>query len=103
MVSKKSYIIALLGGFYGRPMGALIATASNSAYRKGMSGLIVGVRHAIFPNVYRNPFGTHNPDKISEICPDIVREIIDRIAPAEDLAAILVGTPIRRRWIYTCS
>jgi 4-aminobutyrate aminotransferase len=90
MVLRKSNIIAFLGGFHGRPMGALAATASNSAYRKGMSGLMVGVQHAIFPNIYRNPFGVHDPDKLSDICLEIVREMIDHIAPAEDLAGILV-------------
>jgi len=90
MVSRKSNIIAFLGGFHGRPMGALAATASNSAYRKGMSGLMVGVQHAIFPNIYRNPFGIYDPDKLSDICLEIVREIINHVAPAEDLAGILV-------------
>lgn len=90
MVLRKSNIIAFLGGFHGRPMGALAATASNSAYRKGMTGLMVGVQHGIFPNVYRNPFGVHDSDKLSDICLEIVREIINHIAPAEDLAGILV-------------
>ena len=90
MVLRKSNIIAFLGGFHGRPMGALAATATNSTYRKGMTGLMVGVQHGIFPNVYRNPFGVHDPEKLSDICLKIVEEIIDHIVPAEDLAGILV-------------
>jgi len=90
MVLRRSNIIAFLGGFHGRPMGALAATATNSTYRKGMTGLMVGVQHGIFPNIYRNPFGVHDPEKLSDICLKIVEEIIDHIAPAEDLAGILV-------------
>jgi len=90
MVLRKSNIIAFLGGFHGRAMGALAATASNPDFRKGMSGLMVGVQHAIFPNVYRNPFDVHNPDRLSDICLEIVREIINHVVPAEDLAGILV-------------
>jgi len=90
MVLRRSNIIAFLGGFHGRPMGALAATASNASYRKGLTSLMVGVQHAIFPNVYRNPFGVHDPDKLSDICLDIVKDMIDHIIPAEDLAGILV-------------
>jgi len=90
MVLRKSNIIAFLGGFHGRPMGALAATATNSTYRKGMTGLMVGVEHGIFPNVYRNPFGVHDPEELSDICLKIVEEIIDHTTPAEDLAGILV-------------
>jgi len=90
MVLRKSNIISFLGGFHGRAMGALAATASNATFRKGISGLMVGVQHAIFPNVYRNPFGVHDPDKLSDICLEIVREMINDICPAEDLAGILV-------------
>jgi 4-aminobutyrate aminotransferase len=90
MVKRKPTLIAFLNGFHGRPLGALAATASNAGYRIGMTGLMVGVQHAIFPNVYRNPFGVHDPDKLSDICLDIVQELINHTVPPEDLAGILV-------------
>jgi 4-aminobutyrate aminotransferase len=90
MVKRKPTVIAFLSGFHGRPLGALAATASNAGYRKGMTGLMVGVQHAIFPNIYRNPFGVHDPDKLSEICLEIVQELINHTVPPEDLAGILV-------------
>jgi 4-aminobutyrate aminotransferase len=90
MVYRRPTIIAFLSGFHGRHLGALAATASNASYRRGMTGLMVGVQHAIFPNVYRNPFGVHDPDKLSDICLNIVKELIDYTVPSEDLAGILV-------------
>jgi len=90
MVLRKPTVIAFLGGFHGRSLGALAATASNANYRKGMTGLMVGVQHAIFPNVYRNPFGVHNSDKLSDICLNIVKDLINHTVSPEDLAGILV-------------
>jgi 4-aminobutyrate aminotransferase len=90
MVTRRPTVIAFMGGFHGRPMGALAATASDSAYRKGITGLMVGVQHAVYPNCYRCPLGHKSEKTCNLACADLVRQMIKHTVPAEDLAGIIM-------------
>jgi len=90
MISKRPIIISFLGAFHGRTMGALSATASAAKYRMHLSGLLTGVRHAIYPYCYRCPIGHDSVDNCGEACINIVKELIKHIVPKEDLAGILI-------------
>jgi len=90
MISNRSTVMAFLGGFHGRPMGALAATASSAAYRKGLSGLMVGVVHAVYPYCYRCPLGHRSKKTCGLACADLIRQFIKYTVPASDLAAILL-------------
>src|SRR5213083_1701722 len=46
-------IIAFLGGFHGRTLGALALTASKAIQRRGFSPLMPGVFHAPYADCYR--------------------------------------------------
>ena len=46
-------IIAFLGSFHGRSLGALSLTASKSIQRRGFGPFMPGVYHAPYPDVYR--------------------------------------------------
>lgn len=90
MVLRRPTIIAFLGAFHGRPMGALAGTASAAAYRKGITGLMVGVQHAVYPYCYRCPLGHKSNETCGLACLNIVKELLKHTVPPEDLAGILV-------------
>src|SRR4051812_11461891 len=50
-------IIAFLGSFHGRTMGALSLTARKAVQRAGFGPMVPGVTHAPYPNCYRCPYG----------------------------------------------
>ena len=90
MVTGRPMIIAFMGGFHGRPMGALAATASAASYRNHITSLLVGVQHAFYPYCYRCPLGHKNRDNCDLACLSIVRRILTHTLPPQDLAGILV-------------
>ncbi len=51
--TKRQGIIAFLGGFHGRSLGALSLTASKSIQRRGFGPMMPGVYHALYPDPYR--------------------------------------------------
>src|ERR671912_740062 len=51
--TKRSNIIAFLGAFHGRSMGALSLTASKALQRRGFAPFMPGVFHAPYPDTYR--------------------------------------------------
>ena len=51
--TKRQGVIAFLGAFHGRSLGALSLTASKSVQRRGFGPLMPGVYHAPYPDVYR--------------------------------------------------
>jgi len=83
-------IIAFLGSFHGRTMGALSLTASKSTQRAGFSPLPAGVVHAPYPYCYRCPFGQAPETCGVECVKHIENTLLKTIAPASDTAAIAV-------------
>src|SRR5688572_16613797 len=55
--SKRFNIIAFLGSFHGRTLGALAATSSKFVQRRGFGPMMPGVFHAPYANCYRCPVG----------------------------------------------
>src|SRR5213082_3727592 len=55
--TKRDYIVAFLGAFHGRTMGALSLTASKPQQRRRFSPLVPGVSHVSYPDVYRGCVG----------------------------------------------
>ncbi|HEY4394029.1 MAG TPA: aminotransferase class III-fold pyridoxal phosphate-dependent enzyme [Polyangia bacterium] len=70
--TQRPGIVAFRGGFHGRTMGALSLTASKAKYRRGFGPLLPGVFHATYGDL------------------DSVVELFRTVAPAEDVAAIVV-------------
>ncbi len=53
--TKRPYLIAFMGAFHGRTLGALSLTASRSVQRKGFGPVTApGVFHVPYPDVYRD-------------------------------------------------
>ena len=83
-------IIAFLGSFHGRTMGALSLTARKAVQREGFGPLIPGVVHAPYPYCYRCPFGKE-PDSCAVECVKHIEDtLLKTIAPAKETAAIVV-------------
>jgi 4-aminobutyrate aminotransferase len=88
--TKRQHVIAFLGAFHGRTMGALSLTASKPQQRRRFAPLVPGVTHIPYPNIYRRPAGTD----AKQYALDCARFIEDRLfkttLPPEEVAAIFV-------------
>ena len=89
--TKRSRILAFLGAFHGRTMGALSLTASKVIHEKGFSPLVPGVTHVPYPYCYRCVYHYESCSACSAACVDWIREdLFKRSLPPEEVAAIFV-------------
>lgn len=89
--TRRQYILAFLGGFHGRTMGAVSLTASKSVQRKGFSPLLPSVIHAPFPYPYRCPFGDLGPNECGEAVIGYIEDMIfSKLVDPSEVAAVVV-------------
>jgi 4-aminobutyrate aminotransferase len=89
--TKRPRILAFLGAFHGRTMGALSLTASKVIHEKGFSPLVPGVTHVPYAYCYRCPYHHQQYPGCSIACVDWIREdLFKRSIPPEEVAAIFV-------------
>jgi 4-aminobutyrate aminotransferase len=88
--TKRQNIIAFLGGFHGRTMGALSLTASKPAHRRGFSPLMPGVYHAPFADCYRCPVNLKPETCQAECAGYIEDQIFMHLVSPDEVAAIVV-------------
>ncbi len=85
-------IIAFLGAFHGRTMGALSLTASKPQQRRRFAPLMPGVTHVRYPYAYRGCSG--GPQEEEAFALGCARYIEDKLfkttLPPEEVAAIFV-------------
>jgi 4-aminobutyrate aminotransferase len=85
-------VIAFLGAFHGRTMGALSLTASKPQQKRRFAPLVPGVTHVRYPNTYRGCSG--GPQEAEEFALGCARYIEEKlfhsILPPEEVAAIFV-------------
>jgi 4-aminobutyrate aminotransferase len=83
-------IIAFLGGFHGRTLGALALTASKTVQRRGFNPFMPAVYHAPYPKTYRCPPGM-TPDQWVSYCLDYIdHELFGQLVSPDEVAAIVV-------------
>jgi 4-aminobutyrate aminotransferase len=83
-------IIAFLGGFHGRTMGALALTASKTVQRRGFGPMMSGVYHAPFPDTYRCPPGM-KPETCAPECLDYIEhQLFGHLVSPDEVAAIVI-------------
>ena len=86
----RNRLVAFLGCFHGRTLGALSLTASKAVQRRGFGPLLSGVTHVPYPNPYRCPAG-HRAENCDCDCTDFIEKELFRTAvPADEVAAIVV-------------
>ena len=83
--------IGFLGAFHGRTLGSLSFTASKPVYHEGFYPLMNGVVHVPFPNPYRPVLKSLQGEDYGETVVRYIEEqILGKLLPAEDVAAVLV-------------
>jgi 4-aminobutyrate aminotransferase len=86
--TKRPNIIAFLGSFHGRSLGALALTSSKSVQRRGFGPLMSGVYHAPYPDTYRF---NGSADACAEASLSFVRDqILVHLTAPDEVAAIVV-------------
>src|SRR5512134_1491327 len=83
-------LIAFLGGFHGRTLGALSLTASKYVQRAGFGPMMPGVYHAPYANCYRCPVGS-SPDRCDAECLNYLEDqILVHLVSPEEVAGVVV-------------
>ena len=90
--TKRQNVIAFLGAFHGRTMGALSLTASKPQQKRRFAPFVPGVTHIPYPDVYRYSDGTaEGGEKFALSCARYLEDrLFKTILPPEEVAAIFV-------------
>jgi len=92
--SQRQGILAYIGSFHGRTMGAVSLTASKPYQRRRFSPLVPGVEHIFYPYCYRCPFHLECPS-CGYYCVDYIDEFLfHKYVPAEEVS-MLLAEPIQ--------
>jgi 4-aminobutyrate aminotransferase len=85
-------VIAFLGGFHGRTMGALSLTASKPQQKRRFGPMLPGVTHIRYPYAYRGcSGGPQEEEDFSMGCARYIEEkLFKTILPPEEVAAIFI-------------
>ncbi len=88
----RQHIIAFLGAFHGRTMGALSLTASKPQQKRRFAPLVPGVTHVRYPYAYRGCMGGPQEEEAFALgCARYIEEkLFKTIVPPEEVAAIFV-------------
>jgi 4-aminobutyrate aminotransferase len=85
-----SRMIAFIGAFHGRSMGALSLTASKYVHRRGFSPLVPGVTHVPYGYCYRCAYNLTYPTCDVYCVKYIEDTLFRRLVSPEEIAAIFV-------------
>ncbi len=90
--TKRQHIIAFLGAFHGRTMGALSLTASKPQQKRRFSPMVPGVTHVRYPDVYRGCVGgQQDAEKFALGCARYIEDkLFKTVLAPEEVAAIFV-------------
>jgi 4-aminobutyrate aminotransferase len=86
--TKRQGIIAFLGAFHGRSLGALSLTASKAIQRRGMGPFLPGVYHAPYPDPYR--FNGSADACAAAALSYITEQLFVHLVSPDEIAAIVV-------------
>jgi 4-aminobutyrate aminotransferase len=90
--TKRQNVIAFLGAFHGRTMGALSLTASKPQQKRRFAPLVPGVTHVRYPDVYRGCVGgPQEADAYALGCARYIEQnLFKTVLAPEEVAAIFV-------------
>jgi 4-aminobutyrate aminotransferase len=88
--TRRQNVVAFLGSFHGRTLGALALTASKTVHRRGFGPFMPGVYHAPYAECYRCPLRL-DPGSCEAECLDFLEDqlFVHLVAP-DEVAAIVV-------------
>ena len=88
--SKRHNIIAFLGSFHGRTLGALALTSSKALQRTGFGPMMPGVFHAPYANPYRPVVGEPGEASADAAIAYLEDQIFTHLVSPDEVAAIVV-------------
>ncbi len=88
--SGKYNLIAFLGGFHGRTLGALSLTASKAVQRRGFGAMMPGVYHAPYATCYRCPLNLKPETCAAECLGYLEDQILVHLVSPDDVAGVVV-------------
>lgn len=88
----RQHVIAFLGAFHGRTMGALSLTGSKPQQKRRFAPLVPGVTHVRYPYAYRGCTGGPQEEEAFALgCARYIEEkLFKTVLPPEEVAAIFV-------------
>jgi len=87
--TRRPKMIAFIGGFHGRTLGALALTASKAVQRRYFAPLLPEVIHVPYGYCYRCAFNLTYP-KCNFACINYIRDVLfTKVVPPEEVAAIV--------------
>ena len=87
-VTGRSDVIAFIGSFHGRTIGATTATTSKARSRAGMGPYVPGFYYARFPYPFRSQAPT--PEACAQESLEDIERLFEHVIPPEEVAAFLV-------------
>lgn len=87
--TRRRGIIAFIGGFHGRSLGATSVGSSKAKYRTGYGSLLPDVYFAQFPYPFRSKT-PENPEACSQAALDELLRLFEYVIEPEEVAALLV-------------
>jgi 4-aminobutyrate aminotransferase len=90
--TRRQQVIAFLGAFHGRTMGALSLTASKPQQKRRFSPMVPGVTHVRYPDVYRGCVGgAQDAEKFAVGCARYIEDkLFKTVLAPEEVAAVFV-------------
>lgn len=88
--TKRVNVIAFLGSFHGRTMGALAATSSKYIQRRGFGPMMPGVFHAPYATCYRCPVGLKPESCQAECLQYLEEQVLVHLVSPDEVAAVLM-------------
>ena len=88
--TKRPAVIAFMGAFHGRTLGALALTASKTVQRRGFSPLMSGVYHAPYADCYRCPLGLKPESCEAECLQYIEDQLFVHLVSPDEVAAVFI-------------
>jgi len=89
-VTGRPRLLAFIGGFHGRTMGALSLTGSKAVHKRGFMPLVPGVTHVPYAYCYRCPLNLEYPACDIACVKHIEDTVFKHYVPADEVAAIFV-------------
>jgi 4-aminobutyrate aminotransferase len=86
----RPHMLAFIGAFHGRTMGALSLTASKAVQREGFAPLVPGVSHVPYAYCYRCAYHLEYPGCDLACVTYIEKTLFRHLVPASEIAAIFV-------------
>ena len=87
-VTGRRGIIAFLGGFHGRTMGAVTVTTSKVKYRNGHGPFVPDIYFARFPYPYRS--AAAEPEGCAQEALEDIERLFEYVIAPQDVAALLL-------------